>query len=85
MPKKLEEITEDEVNDYYICTICKLFYTLRETTSCDFKTLCKCINCTAVEREKSILNENELLKQAQIDRLAKMKKYLDENQVISDK
>lgn len=85
MPKKLEEITVDEVNNYYICTICKLFYTIQETTSCDFKTLCKCINCTAIEREKSILNENELLKQVRNDRLSEMKKYLDENPITPDK
>ena len=76
MPKKIEELTEDEVLDYYVCEICKQLCLLSETATCDFKTLCKCKNCMALERDKIIKKEEDNLKKLKKDRLDEIKKYL---------
>ncbi len=83
MPKKIDELTEeDDISGLYLCSICQQLYELRETTSCDFKTyICKCIFCTAVEREKAQKNEEDEQKKRKIEKLNQFKKYLIDNPV----
>ncbi len=81
MPKKLEEIPEDQIQFYLVCEICKQLYLINEMSMYYIENshVGKCIFCTAIEREAAIKQEEEVHKQHNKDRSDKINKYLKDH------